>query len=332
MTAPCQFAAASADGRKAPITILARSAEPLDHWFWGRCVHDMAGMSLRKDRCPLDYEHSSFEIIGYANQFHASNDGLTVSGELISFREDDMAAEVMFKGQQGVPYEASIDFDPGKLIIEEISEGFTAFVNGQQMEGPLTIFREWELRGVAIARYGADSNARTSFTEQEQIEVEVTITESETMPESKKPEAEKTPEPKTPETPPVAEAVTAPDEATAFSKAQEHVKAELTKFTATFGHELGVTYFSEGKPFAEACTLFIQHQAGEIAKRDERITKLNQQLASIDTGEKTPTEFSSDEPKDESQSSVATQFSHLPKGLGKFASGVQLPSRKTAAK
>ena len=339
--AKCQFAQVDAAGKTAPITIFARSAEPVEHWFWGRCVHDMSGMSLRKEKCPLDYEHSSYEVIGFADQFTANDSGLSVSGKLVSHREDDRAAEVMFKGGEGVPYEASIDFDPGKLLIEEIDEGYTAFVNGQQMEGPLTIFREWELRGVAIARFGQDASTVTSFSDQPTQEVEVTITETEPMADSTKPEA---PEVKDQ---PVAEGGTGsasakgntgtasatPDEATAFSKAQEHVKAELGKFTATFGSELGVTYFSEGKKFPEACTLFIQHQATEIAKRDEQITKFREQLAAIDTGEKNPATFSTDEPTDEGKGEpVPTQFAQLPIGLGKFAAGISLPSRKAAAK
>ena len=43
--------------KSAPLRMKARTAQPVQHWFWGRVVHDMAGMRLHKDRLPVDYVH-----------------------------------------------------------------------------------------------------------------------------------------------------------------------------------------------------------------------------------------------------------------------------------
>jgi len=59
-----QFAAAievksdkkSTDLKPVPVTLRARSADVVEHWFWGRTVHDFSGMTAAADRLPLDYQ------------------------------------------------------------------------------------------------------------------------------------------------------------------------------------------------------------------------------------------------------------------------------------
>jgi len=162
-----QFAEVASDAKTFPFSMTARTANVIDHPYWGRIVHDMAGMTLRKPTCPIDYCHSSDEIIGVGEQFDAGNDGLTVTGKLIALSADpkDRAFEVGSKAKAGVPYEASIDFNGPGIVIEELGEGASAEVNGQQLTGPLTIVRKWPLRSVAVAPYGADSGTFTEFSE-----------------------------------------------------------------------------------------------------------------------------------------------------------------------
>lgn len=133
----CQFAAdlqvrANSDESKtAPITLVARSGEAVCHWYWGNVVHDLGGMTVAKPRIPLDYCHDDDEVIGYANKFDTSTGELVATGALIPYSPDpdDKATEIIYKAQQGVPYEASIFFD-GPLVVEEVSENATTFVNG----------------------------------------------------------------------------------------------------------------------------------------------------------------------------------------------------------
>ncbi len=46
----------------ADIKILARSNKPINHWYWGKIVHDMEGVR-HKDRLTLDYCHDEDQII-----------------------------------------------------------------------------------------------------------------------------------------------------------------------------------------------------------------------------------------------------------------------------
>jgi len=147
------------DGAKsAPVRLVARSGKPIEHWYWGRVVHDLAGMHLHKSRLAIDYVHDSKEVIGYLNKFDIESGDLVTSGALVPYKDNDRASEILHKMSAGVPYEASINFGGDGIKVQEIDEGQVAEVNGYTFEGPGVIVREWPLRGVAICPYGADAN------------------------------------------------------------------------------------------------------------------------------------------------------------------------------
>jgi len=151
-----------ANAKTAPVRLVARSGKPIEHWFWGRIVHDLAGMHLHKSRVPIDYVHDSKEIVGYLNKFDATSGDLVTSGALVPFKDSDRATEIVHKMKAGVPYEASINFGGDGIKIEDVLDGMVAQVNGYQFAGPGVIVREWPLRGVAICPYGADANTESS--------------------------------------------------------------------------------------------------------------------------------------------------------------------------
>jgi hypothetical protein len=152
-----------ADGKNVPVKLLARTGQPIKHWYWGNVVHDLAGMKLHKDTLPIDYCHEADEVIGYLDKFDTTSGDLVATGALVPFAAEDRAQEVAFKSKNKVPYEASINFNGGPLRLEELEQGTSAAVNGQVVQGPALIIREWTLRGVAICPYGADMNTKTEF-------------------------------------------------------------------------------------------------------------------------------------------------------------------------
>lgn len=169
------------DAKTIPVRLAARSADPIDHWFWGRVVHDMAGMRLDKNRLPLDYCHRDDEVVGYLNKFDASSAGLEVSGAVTPFTDTDRASEVVFKQKAGVPYEASIYFGGDGIKLEELEVDESAEVNGYTFDGPGVIVREWPLRGVAVCPYGADANTSTEFNGDDLVAVTVFNSKGRTM-------------------------------------------------------------------------------------------------------------------------------------------------------
>jgi len=148
--------------RSGSLRLVARSGQPIEHWFWGRIVHDLSGMRVHKNRLPVDYVHDPKEIIGYLNRFEIENGDLVTSGALVPFKDNDRATEIMHKMDAGVPYEASINFGGDGIKVEELAEGQTTSVNGFQFDGPGVVVREWPLRGVAICPYGADMNTESA--------------------------------------------------------------------------------------------------------------------------------------------------------------------------
>jgi len=156
-----KFAAANAAGNT-PIEMLARSPDPVDHWYWGRIVHDMAGMKLHKSVLTCDYEH--WDPIGYLDKFNAGNDGLTVKGELVPTNvAGDPTTRILQLARGGVPFEASIYFDEEEIVLEYVPEGYQTSVNGTTFQGPGVVAREWWLRGVAVCSYGYDKNTESKF-------------------------------------------------------------------------------------------------------------------------------------------------------------------------
>ena len=167
-SAACQFAGGEValgdngpGAKSAPVRIKARSGQPLEHWFWGKVVHDLAGMRLHKSRLTIDYAHNDSEVLGYLNHFESESGDLMTSGAIIPFSEGDRASEVLFKMREGVPYEASIFFGGDGIKVQEVAEGEVSPVNGYDFAGPGVIIREWPLRGVAICPYGADANTES---------------------------------------------------------------------------------------------------------------------------------------------------------------------------
>jgi len=152
-----------ARGANRPISMLARTAQPIEHWYFGKVVHDMDGMTLAAPTLPIDYCHDPDEILGFLDQFTTTKDGLMVSGDLVSFQPDDRTAEIAHKSDAGVPYQASIAFDPNTFVLEEVPAGAEVTVNGYELQGPAAVIRKWTLVAVSVCPYGADAGTRASF-------------------------------------------------------------------------------------------------------------------------------------------------------------------------
>lgn len=288
------------NAKSAPFKMTARSGQPIEHWFWGRVVHDMDGMKLSKNRVAIDYAHDPKEIIGYANHFETDSGDLVVSGALVPFKENDRATEIMHKQREGIPYEASINFSGDGIRVEEIREGQTASVNGYSFSGPGMIIREWPLRGIAVCPYGADQNTSTEFSSGETVTVTMETQNMKTeltaahiadvelktdQPAAEEPASVEATEQvvsdnaEAPaETPEVVEAVPAAAELS-------QSKSEGIRFLEAFGDRGGV-WFAQGMSFESAQMQYIESLKAEVEQLKQRLS-----AARIE-GESDPVEFS----------------------------------------
>jgi hypothetical protein len=154
-----EFDADQKDKDSVSVSLLARTKEPIEHWWWGRVVHDISGVRHR-DKIPIDYAHDDREVIGYVDGVETEGD-LVLHGALVPFTETDRASEVIHKSRAGIPYQASIYFGDD-AVFRYLGEGEKKTVNGFDFEGPGVIVEDWELRGVAVCPYGADGGTATN--------------------------------------------------------------------------------------------------------------------------------------------------------------------------
>lgn len=312
---PLKFAAGEGEeSKKAPIKMRARGPQALSHWYWGMVVHDMAGFHADKETIPVDWCHTD-ELLGFLNEFKATDDGLDVAGELVQFTEQDRVAEILHKSSQGVPYQASIYFTPES--IEEVMVGATAAVNGYELAGPALIIRKWSLRGVAVCPYGYDNTTSSQFSigSGGDLIVPVTLSEPKETMGTKTNTAPSTPTELAapPATPPV---VPVEDQRQQFT-------AQLQQFVAKFGAENGAKWFGEGKTFEQALELHVGVLGEALTAKDTRIAELQQKLGSIDRGETMPVTFADGE----KPNSTPKQFSNLGDNLSKLAAGIKVPGK-----
>jgi hypothetical protein len=161
---------------KVPARILARTGDGISHWYWGQLVQDFAGMQLLKDRLALDYCHDPGDIVGYAEHWTHESGDLVCDGTLLT-EQSERAASVVNLARAGVPFEASISFQP--LSVEYLDSGQSATVNGRLVDGPAAVVRSWILTGLAVCPRGADPNTKTELAAGEGGEIEVTVLSSE---------------------------------------------------------------------------------------------------------------------------------------------------------
>jgi len=296
------------DGAKtAPLRLLARSGKPIEHWFWGRVVHDLAGMRVHKPRLPVDYVHDAKEVVGYLNRFETESGDLITSGALVPFKDSDRATEILHKYRAGVPYEASINFGGDGIKIEEVPDGFVTQVNGFEFAGPGIVVREWPLRGVAICPYGADMNTdstvlsggkqykatvfrspkpatkETEMSQESSVEVAAAASEPEAVKTSElnqeKPveetPAEATEQAVEAETPEGTEEAQAPvEQAQEEEQPAELSRAEFCQIVDEFGAEIAAQTVKDGGNYAAALKL-------AYTQAREKITALEKQCSEM---------------------------------------------------
>ena len=291
------------NAKTAPVKLLARSSQPIEHHWWGNVAHDLNGFNLNgKKRLPIDFDHDTGEAIGYLNKFEVEEDGLYASGAIVSTQEGDRASKILSQMRAGIPYEASINFGGDGIEVERVPEGKTAMVNGYELAGESVIVRKYPLRGVAVCLYGYDAQTSTNLLSDSGTVAAVVLNNEEEgdMPETNELSAEAdavdVPETAAEE---VAPTETEVEETTELSQAVEAEPAEAveaveaveveaeeeedTTFSASefarmvtdFGSEVAAQVVTNGGKYADALQLAYEAEKAENAKLRERVSELS---------------------------------------------------------
>lgn len=324
----CQFAEPSKRDektklRKSKVSLLARTADPVYHWYWGWVVHDMSGMKS-PDRIALDYCHDSRELVGYADDITAKNE-LKLGGELISRNDDDTAAEIMDLGPAGVPYQASIQFNPYSVVLEYVPDQAKTTVNGKTVMGPLTIMREWELMRCAICPNGVDGGTRTKFSNEQSQAAQFSLRWKDNSDMSKNDKSN--PGSMTPATQPEGQAGQQTQPATTPAAGQQsqpavstempkvdasnfeaEFRTKLKRYTDRFGAEHGAKYFADGLSYESALDQHCSKLEADLKISFTANEELSTKLSQLNLGEIDPVKTGLSSGKDGKKQDFAAAF------------------------
>lgn len=296
--AECKFAEpterSKAGVQRMPVNVLARTGNPVYHWYWDWIVHDLDGMS-HKPAIAFDYRHDPDEPIGVANVFEVKNGNLYLGGDLISRNPDDEAAKIMDLGPAGVPYEQSIHFDPRSVVLEYLPEGTTTTVNGEQVNGPLTIVRKWELLRCAFCLTGVDGGTQTFFDDKGHADAGVALFDlnwkgthmTKTTAASKPGEQGSSNVGTEADTGKQSTEQPSIDLAAERARFEADLRSGLKRFTDKFGAADGATYFSENLSYEAALEKHNAKLETAVAAAQTAAKTAEDKLAKLDLGEAT---------------------------------------------
>lgn len=251
------------DTQSQKITLLARTSIPFyHHGFEAETINDFASMT-HNTKIVLDWEHD--QIIGYANQFEVTPEGLVLHGVLTG--NTQASQEVISNLRNEIPLQASIsyrDFD-----IDYIMPGESVTVNNQEYvasDDGLAVIRNWNLFACAVCKQGYDGNTKTDIelsytinkgdkqmdTQSEVVDADVKdeVVETQAV-ESETVEAETKDEPVTEvvaDTPTV-EVTEQAEQATEELKLSVN---DVKNYQMEFGNELALEYIAQGLSIQDA--------------------------------------------------------------------------------
>ncbi|MEM1061861.1 MAG: hypothetical protein AAGJ97_05970 [Planctomycetota bacterium] len=299
--APTRFTFGDAEEGETKVRLLARTGDPVEHWYWGQIVHDFDGM-VHADSIVLDWCHDDDDILGYADGFELADGELWLAGKLLHNRDGDRVSWLTKNVPRGVPMQASItarydvagDTPPMEFIPEDVSTE----VNGREVAGPALIARRWRLIGTAICPHGRDGNTRTELSRGGRFVA---------PPQIFRPDEEAEPMPKP--APAADDKLTAgetddarPDDVPAENSASGNESpgketsgnepSKLETFAAEFGNEKAAEYLLEKLSLEDARKRHAEHErttadeklSAAKAENDELRAKLDQvesQLAAV---------------------------------------------------
>lgn len=144
-----------------------------DHYFWGNVVFDLASVQA-PERLPILIEHDRGQRAGFASA--EISDAIRVSGTLLDNQHGQAVAS---EADAGFPWQMSVHIHPGR--VDEIGEGSTIEVNGQTLQGPLTIFRDSLIRETSFTPTGADAHTSARvFSDAEVLDIPISGDDRET--------------------------------------------------------------------------------------------------------------------------------------------------------
>lgn len=132
--------------------ILGYTGQIINRWY-GRLVIDLSGIRLDA-HLPALRDHDTDKIVGVVDSHSIDAAGLQLRGTFSGVTED--AREVLALADEGFPWQASVGV--WCEVLEEVEPGVVVEVNGQELVGPLDVWRRSYVREISFVPLGADAN------------------------------------------------------------------------------------------------------------------------------------------------------------------------------
>jgi hypothetical protein len=159
------------------------------HWYYGDVILDLTGFKPARIDLPALHDHNIYRVAGSTDKLAVEGKEIAAYGEFLKGTREEEPYANMIKSRlaQNFPYQCSGYWEPKK--IENVLVGVTAKVNGETVNGPVTIFREYDLGEASFVEMGWDSQTRAVAAGKPDgdVTVDVTTTGEKTMTTEAKP-------------------------------------------------------------------------------------------------------------------------------------------------
>jgi hypothetical protein len=145
---------AASDGKPRRFSMLGYTGKVIDWGYWGKFVIDLQGITAAKEHMPALRQHDASRIVGTIDSTEAADTGFMAAGNFSTATAD--GREVLGLADEGFPWQASIGVQAKKIL--EVGPGETHQVNGQEVEGPISVWMESEVFEVSFVPFGADDD------------------------------------------------------------------------------------------------------------------------------------------------------------------------------
>ena len=233
---------AQSSTEKRRFQMLAHTGKVVSRW-WGNLVLDMDGAQF-KQKLALLKDHYTSAPLGFSTKIERTKRGLEATGKMLSNAQAD---EVIRYSREGFPWQASLMAVPQKL--ENVEAGVSAMVNGREVLGPMTIFREWTMHELTLTTLGADDDTETQAfaADGDEIEVEIMTKKKTNAPQGGTPAATQL------SAPPAATATaTAEPSPPSPADAERQRASTILSSADPSQHELAQELVTSGAPLHEA--------------------------------------------------------------------------------
>jgi hypothetical protein len=159
-----------AAGAKRQFMITAYTGQKVSR-YWNDLIIDVAGMSA-KESIPILREHERDRIAGHSTKTWAENGKFFIAGDMSESTPD--GKEIVGLADEGFPWQASVGVWAKKIESLE-DENVFAEVNGQQVQGPIDIWRESMVGETSFCVLGADDRTAAIVLSDEALAAEPII-------------------------------------------------------------------------------------------------------------------------------------------------------------